>query len=210
MALKDSTDTLTFFRDYNKEVGNGDLTLVGNWVEERALRHNEGTGRYKQWARPDNLGSVIFSKSRPRPDGGDANNTFRRTMLGSEYLPASEYATSNAPASDAFRKYVEPEVGARERNLRERAMEEARNVLLASMPPPERPDYVTETKAGFPGYQPSEPLSKFGRKERFGEPKIWETEPGPEPMVRWHGRNARFSNPIQVNKPNLLGLGEEP
>ena len=32
-TFKDDGASLTYFRDYNKEVGTGDKTLVGNWVE---------------------------------------------------------------------------------------------------------------------------------------------------------------------------------
>ena len=48
-TFKDDGASLTYFRDYNKEVGTGDKTLVGNWVEERALRDVVKTGRYMQW-----------------------------------------------------------------------------------------------------------------------------------------------------------------
>ncbi len=37
-TFKDDGHALTYYREYNKEVGTGDKTLVGNWVEERALR----------------------------------------------------------------------------------------------------------------------------------------------------------------------------
>ena len=37
-TFKDDGAALTYYREYNKEVGTGDLTLTGNWVEERALR----------------------------------------------------------------------------------------------------------------------------------------------------------------------------
>ena len=44
-TFKDDGHALTFYREYNKEVGTGDKTLVGNWVEERALRDVCETGR---------------------------------------------------------------------------------------------------------------------------------------------------------------------
>ena len=45
-TFKDDGGTMTYYREYNKEVLEKNETLVGNWVEERALRDQIGTGRY--------------------------------------------------------------------------------------------------------------------------------------------------------------------
>ena len=57
-TFKDDGASLTYYREYNKEVGTGDKTLVGNWVEERALRDVIKTGRYKLWVDPSSDGTV--------------------------------------------------------------------------------------------------------------------------------------------------------
>ena len=46
-TFKDDGASLTYYREYNKEVGTGDKTLVGNWVEERALRDTIDTGIHR-------------------------------------------------------------------------------------------------------------------------------------------------------------------
>merc|ERR1712086_746400 len=48
-TFKDDGGTMTYYREYNKEVLDKNDTLVGNWVEERALRDQIGTGRYALW-----------------------------------------------------------------------------------------------------------------------------------------------------------------
>ena len=46
-TFKDSGESMTYYREYNKEVNSKNETLVGNWVEERALRDQIHTGRYQ-------------------------------------------------------------------------------------------------------------------------------------------------------------------
>ena len=48
-TFKDSGESMTHYREYNKEVNSKNETLVGNWVEERALRDQIHTGRYQLW-----------------------------------------------------------------------------------------------------------------------------------------------------------------
>eukprot|EP00965_Chrysotila_dentata_P228871 6196855-Pleurochrysis_carterae.AAC.2 len=79
-TFKDDGAALTYYREYNKEVGTGDKTLVGNWVEERALRDEVDSGRYKLWTDPTpdpQAPQQSFTKTTSRPDGSD---TFRRTI----------------------------------------------------------------------------------------------------------------------------------
>ena len=85
-TFKDDGNALTFYREYNKEVNDSSAnrTLVGNWVEERALKDNTDTGRYKLWANPDQDPRALqttFTKQTPRPDNSD---TFRRVVAHSE------------------------------------------------------------------------------------------------------------------------------
>ena len=120
-TFKDDGARLTYFRDYNKEVGTGDNTLVGNWVEERALRDMVETGRYKQWVNPsgDPLApQKTYHRLEPRPDTLD---TYRRTVVHSDHTPSEDYETTNEFAAKAKSAYVYPPKGAREALLEERA-----------------------------------------------------------------------------------------
>ena len=86
-TFKDDGSAMTYFREYNKEVGTGDKTLVGNWVEERALRDDIKTGRYMLWANPDpdpKAAQKTFTKFTTRPD---ALETYRRTVFHSDVSP---------------------------------------------------------------------------------------------------------------------------
>ena len=88
-TFKDDGSAMTYFREYNKEVGTGDKTLVGNWVEERALRDDIKTGRYMLWANPDpdpRAAQKTYTKFTTRPD---ALETYRRTVFHSDVSPQS-------------------------------------------------------------------------------------------------------------------------
>ena len=95
-TFKDDGSALTYYREYNKEVGTGDKTLVGNWVEERALRDTIKTGRYQLWANPDpdpKAPQQTFTKFTTRPDSLD---TYNRTLVHSDVshhhpLPACQH-----------------------------------------------------------------------------------------------------------------------
>ena len=83
-TFKDDGARLTYFRDYNKEVGTGDKTLVGNWVEERALRDEIKTGRYQLWTNPSSdpkAPQQTFTKFTTRPD---ATDTYSRVFTHSD------------------------------------------------------------------------------------------------------------------------------
>ena len=62
-------------------------TLVGNWVEERALKEQIGTGRYQLWVTKGDEKSVptqlqkTYTKFTTRPDALD---TFSRTLAHSD------------------------------------------------------------------------------------------------------------------------------
>ena len=80
-TFKDDGSALTYYREYNKEVNDKNETLVGNWVEERALRDQIQTGRYQLWV--DNSDdprktSKTFTKFTQRPDALD---TYTRTLV---------------------------------------------------------------------------------------------------------------------------------
>jgi len=146
-TFKDDGACLTYYREYNKEVGTGDRTLVGNWVEERALRDVIKTGRYKLWVDPGSDGNVkqqTYTKFTTRPDAVD---TYRRTVVHSDHTPSAEYITSNQVPDPGYAKYVNMEKGARQQLLEQRAMEMARSVETAE---PELPaQYQTTHKQDF-------------------------------------------------------------
>jgi len=147
-TFKDDGARLTYFRDYNKEVGTGDNTLVGNWVEERALRDMVETGRYKQWVNPsgDPLApQKTYHRLEPRPDTLD---TYRRTVVHSDHTPSEDYETTNEFAAKAKSAYVYPPKGAREALLEERARAlAARSVTRTEPELP--PQYQTTYKQDF-------------------------------------------------------------
>ena len=129
--------------------------------------------------------------------------------MHSDYLPAADYKTSNQPGV-AYSHYANHEVGARERLLRQRAVEQAKEVMRMSMPPPPKPDFTTTNMQEFPGYRDFDPShSKYSRREMFGEPKLWNTPQPPAEMTptseQWYGKSSKFSNPIDQNKQRLHG-----
>jgi len=133
-TFKDDGSSLTYYREYNKEVGTGDKTLVGNWVEERALRDMISTGRYKLWVNPKEDPKALqqtFTKFTTRPD---ARDTYQRTVTHSDHTPAAEYITSNQVPDPGYAVYVNPNKGSREALLEARAME------LASAVTPVEPE----------------------------------------------------------------------
>ena len=122
-TFKDDGASLTYYREYNKEVGTGDKTLVGNWVEERALRDVIDTGRYKLWVNSTTdpkAHQQTFTKFTTRPDVVD---TYRRTVVHSDHTPSGEFITSNQVPDPGYAVYVYPEKGAREALLEQRARE---------------------------------------------------------------------------------------
>ena len=83
-TFKDDGNSMTYYREYNKEVNDKNETLVGNWVEERALRDQIQTGRYQLWVdNSDDPGKTSrqFTKFTQRPDALD---TYSRTLVHSE------------------------------------------------------------------------------------------------------------------------------
>jgi len=123
-TFKDDGAMLTYYREYNKEVNAKDNTLVGNWVEERALKEEIGTGRYALWVNKGDEKSAATEKQRTftkfvtRPDALD---TFSRTLAHSEHTPSAEYMTNNNVPDPGYARYVNPGMGAREKLLAERA-----------------------------------------------------------------------------------------
>lgn len=138
-TFKDDGSSLTYYREYNKEVGTGDKTLVGNWVEERALRDVVDTGRYKLWCNPDvnpKAPQQTFTKFTTRPDTLD---TYRRTVVHSDHTPAAEYFTSNQVPDPGYSVYAKQGKGTREALLEQRAWELARS--SEPVEPPLPPQY---------------------------------------------------------------------
>jgi hypothetical protein len=129
-TFQDDGGRMTYYREYNKEVLDKNETLVGNWVEERALRDQIGTGRYALWVNTGDEKSVAtnkqqtFTKFTTRPDALD---TFSRTLAHSDHTPSAEYSTNNDVKDPGYSRYVNPGVGAREKLLVERAAALARS-----------------------------------------------------------------------------------
>ncbi|KAL1504125.1 hypothetical protein AB1Y20_010535 [Prymnesium parvum] len=146
-TFKDDGSAMTYYREYNKEVGTGDKTLVGNWVEERALRDEIRTGRYQLWANPDpdpKATQKSFTKFTTRPDALDS---YYRTIVHSDHVPAYEFTTSNQATGPGYAVYKNPEKGVRTSLLEQRAHELAK----ASAPTPEfmPAQYLSTTKEDF-------------------------------------------------------------
>jgi len=145
-TFKDDGASLTYYREYNKEVGTGDKTLVGNWVEERALRDVIDTGRYKLWVNPTEDAKAkqqTFTKFTTRPDVKD---TYRRTVTHSDHTPSSEFITSNQVPDPGYSVYVNPNKGAREKLMEQRARELS---VLQPTEPELPPQYQTTYKQDF-------------------------------------------------------------
>jgi len=146
-TFKDDGASLTYYREYNKEVGTGDKTLVGNWVEERALRDMVETGRYKPWVdhtTDPKAFQQTYTKFTTRPDVID---TYRRTVTHSDHTPSAEFITSNQVPDPGYSVYKYPAKGAREAVLEERAR------ALANATTPHEPElpaqYQTTHKQDF-------------------------------------------------------------
>lgn len=141
-TFKDDGSSLTYYREYNKEVGTGDKTLVGNWVEERALRDSVDTGRYKHWVNTSTDPTEkqkTFTKFTTRPD---VDGTYQRTVVHSDHTPSAEYFTSNQVPDPGYSVYVSKGKGAREQLLEARAMELA---AKTSVEEPELPAQYQST-----------------------------------------------------------------
>lgn len=148
-TFKDDGASLTYYREYNKEVGTGDKTLVGNWVEERALRDVIDTGRYKLWVNPTSDAKAhqqTFTKFTTRPD---VNSTYQRTVTHSDHTPSAEFITSNQVPDPGYAVYVLPPKGAREQLLEKKArelstVEPTEPILPAQYQTTYKQDFVTK------------------------------------------------------------------
>merc|ERR1712093_125800 len=92
-TFKDDGTKMTYYRDYNK-VAN-DSCLVGNWVEERALKESTETFRYKLWTDPTHdpkKSDDTHSRLNGRPDVSD---TAKRVVYHSYHQPTAEHHTTN-------------------------------------------------------------------------------------------------------------------
>jgi len=123
--------------------------LVGNWVEERALKSGTGVFRYQPWVKDSTPGAVY-------PDQVDATKeisgmpTFPRVLEHSDRLEPSEWETHNytayrdpASRSDDMRVYSNP----KKQGARTTAML-AKLKAIADIPEPEEklPPQLTSTK----------------------------------------------------------------
>lgn len=214
-TFKDDGQALTYYREYNKEVGTGDKTLIGNWVEERILRDDVDSGRYALWANPSpdpTAPQQTFSKSTLRPDCSD---TFRRTIVHSDHQPAGSYITSNQVRDPGYLTYHNPEKGVRERRLEERAMQMASTTVPHTAELPSQ--FLSTARQDFAGKElPAK--EEIGRRNMTGAPDpMWRKEMGisaphhladpteagvPLPSQSF-GKNTTFSLPIELTKQGV-------
>jgi len=147
-TFKDDGSSLTYYREYNKEVGTGDKTLVGNWVEERALRDVIDTGRYKLWVDPTKITQKTYTKFTTRPD---VDSTYQRTVVHSDHTPSAEFITSNQVPDPGYAVYVNQPKGTRTSLLEARAREIATAQMEQSQSaePELPPQYQTTYKQDF-------------------------------------------------------------
>ena len=204
----------TYYREYNKECnGTGDKTLVGNWVEERALREREATGRYRVWVNqeddPEQL-QKTYTKKTERPDAGSSLNTFSRTFAHDESVPVSHWMTTNEVPVQPHNRYVSPGKGAREALLERRAREIA-EAQVAHEKELESRTVVDFNSSYKLDYTEKELPEEIG-KRRMGTPDLlWRKEAGitdahrlpierTEPIKRYFGKNDTFSRPVTLAK----------
>jgi len=219
-TFKDDGQQLTYYREYNKEVGTGDKTLIGNWVEERALRDNIDSGRYKLWTNPSpdpHADQTMFTKSTSRPDGHD---TFRRTVAHNNHTPPAEYVTSNNVPDPGYCVYANPEKGAREKLMEERAMALAQQMVPATEA---LPSQLVSTYQQDYHQKDLPPVETMGKRVMIGEPDLaWRKElgitaphmaPDETPLQDGythvstfgasHGRDNKFTLPIEYTKEGV-------
>jgi len=142
-TFKDDGASLTYYREYNKEVGTGDKTLIGNWVEERALREDLDTGRYKHWVNTSTdprEKQKTFTKFTTRPD---VDGTYQRTVVHSDHTPSAEFITSNQVPDPGYCVYQTKGKGAREALLEQRARE------LAAQSAPVEPELPPQYQSTY-------------------------------------------------------------
>jgi hypothetical protein len=214
MTFKDDGMMTTYYREYNKECnGTGDKTLVGNWVEERALRAKEDTGRYKLWVNgqddPTDL-QKTYTKKTERPDGGSSLNTFSRTFAHDETVPVGFWMSSNEVPEQPYNKYVAPGKGAREAVLERRAREIAQAQVGAEV---EREARVTSdfNSTYQLEFTEKELPDQIGTRRKGTPDLLWRKEAGltdpsrlpierVEPIRRHFGKNDTFSRPVTLAK----------
>jgi len=194
-TFKDDGSALTYYREYNKEVGTGDKTLVGNWVEERALRDTIKTGRYHLWANPDpdpKAPQQTFTKFTTRPDSLD---TYNRTLVHSDHTPPAEFATSNMPTDPGYAVYVNPQKGVRTALLEKRAMELAQSSAPVEEALP--PQFFSTTQCDFVPKDLPAP-AEMGRRVMMTQ--NMEDIKGAGDAV-WRASNALISPALVANAP---------
>jgi len=219
-TFKDDGHALTYYREYNKEVGTGDKTLIGNWVEERALRsgaHGIDTGRYQLWTNPSSdpeAPQQTFTKSVGRPDNAD---TFRRVFAHNDHQPTAEMVTTANVPDPGYRAYSNPAKGAREALLEARAM-----ALAEATPAPseELPSQMQTTmREAFVSKELPE-VELLGRRVMNGSPDLtWRKEAGVVAPHRledpanvppsaplgdpYFGKSTYFTLPIELTKSGM-------
>ena len=223
-TFKDDGAALTYYREYNKEVGTGDKTLVGNWVEERALRDTISTGRYKLWVDTTSDGrahQTTYTKFTTRPDSLD---TYQRTLVHSDHTPSTEYCTTPNVPDPGYAVYVNPSKGSRTALLEARAKElaaysePAEPVLPPQYQTTHRQDYLPKDLPSVDTMGRRVMMTQNGADIKGAGDFLWRKEggvvhrhlveegggAGPEQTFTMHGmkparafgKNTSFSQPI--------------
>jgi len=109
---------------YNKKVNKG--SLIGNWIEERALLDNTGVFRYQEWE--DSIGeegpkddSVVAKRWTKGGEKADQNDTFNRCFSHSDHQEydsmktSSEHSHQHPQKRTGYREYRDVGQGSRTR-----------------------------------------------------------------------------------------------
>ena len=128
------------FADYNKYQNQG--VLVGNWVEEHALKTSTGTHRYEPWVEMEQQ-SVY-----PKHLKASSMVTFGRVFEHSDNLQSKDWLTHNHSTHCASQgNYREMAVhGKRSQMMMMKAREEA---MKEPEKEPEKPNYTTTCRAAY-------------------------------------------------------------
>ncbi len=132
------------FAEFNKCENQG--TLVGNWVEEHALKDLTGSFRYKAWVDHKNVeGDSVY----PKHLTASRMETFGRVFEHSDKLESADWITHNHYTYSGLMKgaYREPKLAGKRMSA---TMKKAKKEAMAE-PPIEvvKPDFTTTCRAAF-------------------------------------------------------------
>ncbi|WZN61564.1 hypothetical protein HKI87_04g30990 [Chloropicon roscoffensis] len=128
------------FADYNKYQNQG--VLVGNWVEEHALKTSTGTHRYEAWVAAEQ--ESVY----PKHLKASSMETFGRVFEHSDNLHSKDWITHNhSTHCHSQGNYREQALqGKRSTRMMKKALEEA---LQEPDKEPEKPNFETSQRATY-------------------------------------------------------------